>query len=159
MTKKHSRVAALVMAASLTLLTCSAASAADATQFTRKGATYENVKLDLENAIIAEGLKIDYRGDINGMLKRTGADVGSNQPVYQNAEFLTFCSSKLSRAMMEADPSNMSQCPYVVFVYQRATAQNEVVVGYRKVVVEGPGKKALEEINRLLERIVQSAAK
>lgn len=150
---------ALVTATIFTILPGTVASAADATQFTRKGATFEDVKLDLENAIIAEGLKIDYKGDINGMLKRTGTDVGSNQPIYQNAEFMTFCSSKLSRAMMEADPANMSQCPYVVFIYQRATTHKEVVVGYRKVVVEGPGKKSLEEINRLLARIAQAAAK
>ncbi len=158
----RSHVTAVVTAALLSTLPgilLPPARAADATQFTRKGATYEDVKLDLENAIIAEGLKIDYKGDINGMLKRTGVDVGSNQPIYQHADFFTFCSSKLSRAMMEADPSNMSQCPYVVFVYQRATTQKEVVVGYRKVVVEGPGKRALEEINRLLEKIAQSAAK
>ena len=135
------------------------ANAVDATSFTRQGATYEDVRLDLESAIIAEGLKIDYRGNIAEMLKRTGADVGSNQPVYQQAEFFTFCSAKLSRQMMEADPSNMAQCPYVVFIYQRAATTKEVVVGYRKVNVEGRGRKALEEINKLLERIVVAATK
>jgi uncharacterized protein (DUF302 family) len=135
------------------------ANAVDSVSFTRKGASYEDVRLDLENAVIAEGLKIDYRGNIADMLKRTGPDVGSNQPIYQQAEFFTFCSAKLSRQMMEADPANMSQCPYVVFIYQRAATSQEVVVGYRRVNAEGRGKKALDEINKLLDRVVQGAVK
>lgn len=134
------------------------AGATDSQSFTRKGATYEDVRLDLENAIIAEGLKLDYIGNIATMLQRTGPDVGSNQPVYQHAEFFTFCSAKLSRAMMEADPANMAQCPYIVFAYQRAATSKEVVVGYRKVAVGGRGAKPLEEINALLDRIARAAA-
>jgi uncharacterized protein (DUF302 family) len=133
--------------------------AVDSVSYTRKGASYEDVRSDLESAVIAEGLKIDYRGNIADMLKRTGPDVGSNQPVYQQAEFFTFCSAKLSRQMMESDPANMSQCPYVVFIYQRAATSQEVVVGYRRVNAEGRGKKALDEINKLLDRVVQAAVK
>jgi uncharacterized protein (DUF302 family) len=129
-----------------------AAAASDSVTYTRKGA-------DLESAIIQEGLKIDYTGNIAAMLQRTGPDVGSNRPVYQNAEFFTFCSAKLSRAMMEADPANMAQCPYVVFMYQRAATTKEVTVGYRKVTVAGRGSKALEEINKLLDRIAKAAVK
>lgn len=135
------------------------ADASDSVMYTRKGATYEDVRADLESAIIKEGLKIDYTGNIAGMLQRTGPDVGSNQPVYQNAEFFTFCSAKLSRAMMEADPANMAQCPYVVFMYQRAATVKEVTVGYRKVAVAGRGAKTLEEINKLLDRVVKAATK
>ncbi len=140
-------------------LSLAPAFASDSVMYTRKGATYEDVRTDLESAIIQEGLKIDYTGNIAGMLQRTGPDVGSNQPVYQNAEFFTFCSAKLSRAMMEADPANMAQCPYVVFMYQRAATVNEVTVGYRKVAVAGRGAKSLEEINKLLDRIAKTATK
>lgn len=140
------------------LMPAAVACAEDSVSFTRRGATYEDVRIDLENAVIAEGLKIDYTGNIAAMLQRTGPDVGSNQPVYQHAEFMMFCSAKLSRAMMEADPANMSKCPYVVFIYQRAATSKEVVVGYRKVEVSGRGAKSLEEINKLLDRIVRAAA-
>lgn len=135
------------------------ASATDAVTYNRKGASYEDVRLELETAIVNEGLKIDLTGNIATMLQRTGPDVGSNQPIYRNAEFFTFCSAKLSRAMMEADPANMSQCPYVMFVYQRAATTNDVVVGYRKVTVAGRGAKALEEINGLLDRIARAAVR
>lgn len=136
-----------------------AAQASDAVTYSRTGASYEDVRLDLESAIIAEGLKIDYTGNIAGMLDRTGKDVGSNAPVYLKAEFFTFCSAKLSRQMMEADPANMSNCPYVIFIYQRAATVKDVTVGYRKLKPEGRGKKALEEINAMLERIVKAATK
>ncbi len=148
-----------VCAAALMFTAAVPVSANDAVTYTRKGATYEDVRLDLESAIVGEGLKIDYTGNIAAMLQRTGVDVGSNQPIYQQAEFFTFCSAKLSRMMMEADPANMSQCPYVVFIYQRAATTKEVEIGYRKLAVTGRGKKALEEINKLLERIVQAAVK
>jgi uncharacterized protein (DUF302 family) len=133
--------------------------ASDAVMYVRRGASYQDVRLDLEAAIIAEGLKIDLVGDIGGMLKRTGPDVGSNVPVYKNAEFFAFCSAKLSRAMMERDPANMAQCPYVVFLYQREATLKEVTVGYRKLKVEGRAAKTLEEINKMLDRIVKKATK
>ncbi|MEZ5844269.1 MAG: DUF302 domain-containing protein [Hyphomicrobiaceae bacterium] len=133
--------------------------AAEAVMKTRKGASYEDVRLDVETAIISAGLKIDYTGNIGAMLTRTGPDVGSNQPVYKNAEFFTFCSAKLSRQMMEADPANMQHCPYVVFIYQRAATVNEIVVGYRKLDEKGRGKQVLGEINKLLDRIVTTATK
>lgn len=151
-------VAAVVAVLGSTLATAPAV-ASDAVTYTRTGATYEDVRTDLESAIIKEGLKVDYVGNIAGMLERTGKDVGSNAPVYKNAEFMTFCSAKLSRQMMEADPANMSQCPYVVFIYQRAATLKEVSVGYRKVNAVGRGKKSLDEINAMLDRIAKAATK
>ena len=133
--------------------------ASDAVTYVRRGASYQDVRLELEAAIIAEGLKIDLVGDIAGMLKRTGPDVGSTVPVYKNAEFFAFCSAKLSREMMERDAANMAQCPYVVFLYQREATINEVSVGYRKVTVQGRAQKSLEQINAMLDRIVKKATK
>jgi uncharacterized protein (DUF302 family) len=149
---------AAILAAALLALAAPAA-ASDAVTYTRTGATYEDVRADLEDAIIKEGIKIDYVGNIAGMLERTGKDVGSNAPVYLKAEFMTFCSARLSRQMMEADPANMSNCPYVVFIYQRAATVREVSVGYRKLAPEGRGKKTLEEINALLDRVAKAATK
>jgi len=152
------RAVGAVAASGLILVASIPAAAGEAVAYTRKGVAYEDVRADLETAIINEGLKIDYVGNVAAMLQRTGADVGSDRPVYAKAEFFTFCSAKLSRAMMEADPANMSQCPYVMFLYQRAAA-NEVVVGYRKVRVAGRGAKALTEVNKLLDKIARSAAR
>jgi len=153
---------AAIAAGSMLILGLSSAgpaSASDAVTYSRSGSSYEDVRLELESAIIKEGLKIDFTGNIAGMLERTGKDVGSNAPVYIKAEYFTFCSAKLSRQMMEADPANMSNCPYVVFIYQRAATIKEVSVGYRKLKPEGRGKKALEEINVMLDRIAKAAVK
>ncbi len=126
-----------------------------------KKAPFDDVKADVADAIIAKGLTVDYRGNIAGMLDRTGKDVGSDKKIYKAAEYVTFCSAKLSRAMMEADSSNMGICPYVVFYYETADNPGTVVVGYRRPG-EGKGdasKKALKEIDDLLDGIAKAATK
>lgn len=129
-------------------------------QFTAKK-TFEDAKFDLTNAITAKGLTIDATGHIAAMLQRTGADVGSTRPIYKAAEYVTFCSAKLSRQMMEAEASNMGLCPYVMFVYETAAKPGEVVIGYRKLPDDGnnASKAAFKEINALLEGIAKEAAK
>ena len=126
-----------------------------------KKAPFEDVKFELTNAIIDRGLTVDYTGLIGRMLERTGADVGSTRPLYRQAEFLTFCSAKLSRAMMEADLANVGFCPYVVFIYEAAEKPGETVIGYRRPSSSGSeaSKKALAEIDALLDGIVRDAVK
>jgi hypothetical protein len=120
---------------------------------------YEDVKTDLTAAIVNQGLVIDFVGNINAMLTRTGADVGSTKPVYLAAEYVMFCSAKLSRAMMEADPRNMAFCPYVMFVYEAAAKPGEIVIGYRRPLggASEASKAALVEIDALLDKIAREA--
>jgi Domain of unknown function DUF302 len=126
-----------------------------------KKAPYEDVKFELTNAIIDRGLSIEFTGQIGRMLERTGADVGSTKPLYRQAEFLAFCSAKLSRAMMEADLANVGFCPYVVFIYEAAEKPGETVIGYRRPSSSGSdaSKKALAEIDALLDGIIRDAVK
>ena len=95
------------------------------------------------------------------MLERTGADVGSSKPVYRQAEYFTFCSAKLSRSMMEADPANIGFCPYVVFIYETAAAPGTISVGYRRPPAQGSdaSRAALADIDALLDGIVKEAVK
>jgi hypothetical protein len=58
-------------------MTCSAAAAAQAVATYSKAASYEDVKFELNDAIIRRGLVVDRTGQIGSMLERTGADVGS----------------------------------------------------------------------------------
>src|SRR6266480_3268908 len=134
-------------------LSAYAAVAQDIRSYT-KTAPYEDVKFELTNAIIDRGLVIDYTGQIGRMVERTGADVGSTKPLYAQAEFITFCSAKLSRAMMEAELSNVGFCPYVVFIYEAAGKSGETVVGYRRPLLANSSeasKKALADIDALLD--------
>lgn len=134
------------------------ASAQDLTTVAKK-ASFDDVKFELSNAIIERGLKVDFSGSISQMLDRTGADVGSTKPIYKHAEFMAFCSSKLSRQMMEADAANVAFCPYTVFIYETASAPGEIVVGYRPFPrpANEASRAALNEIDKLLTAIIKAA--
>src|SRR5262249_62271535 len=86
---------------------------------------------------------------------------GSTRRVYPTAEFFLFCSAKLSRAMIEADPANVGYCPYVVFIYEAADPPGEIVIGYRRPTAAGndASRKALAAIDALLDGIVKDAVK
>ena len=147
-----------LMLGGLLLAATSNVSAQELKTYSKKGG-YEDVKFELNDAIIRRGLAIDYTGHINKMLERTGADVGSTKRVYNNAEFFMFCSAKLSRDMIEADPANVGYCPYVIFLYEAADKPGEIVVGYRRPQPKGDAasQKALAAIDTLLDGIVKEA--
>ena len=137
-------------------------SLAAAELFTKsKSGSFDDVKFDLTNAIIDRGLVVDYTGSVAGMLDRTGADVGSTKKLYRHAEYFVFCSAKLSRQMMEADPSNIGFCPFVVFIYEREDKLGEIVVGARPPTPRGDdaSRKALAAVDGLLQGIVSDAVK
>ncbi len=121
---------------------------------------YDEVRQDLEDAIINRGYVVDYNAYIGDMLSRTAADVGAAKAVYTNAEAMQFCSAVLSRKAMEADPMNIAYCPYVLFVFERADTPGTVTVGHRKL---GDGQsaasaEALGVIDAVLTEIVEEAA-
>ncbi|MDX2155223.1 MAG: DUF302 domain-containing protein [Hyphomicrobiaceae bacterium] len=124
-----------------------------------KSAAYDDVKFELSNAIVAKGLVVETTGDIGSMLERTGPDVGSTRPIYNKAEYMTFCSALYSRRIMEADPGNVGYCPYVVFIYERADKPGETVVGYRRPPQSGSesSRKAFADIDKLLDDIARNA--
>lgn len=109
---------------------------------------YADVVDYVENSIINKGLTIDYSGEVNRMLDRTGADVGSTKSIYTGAKFFLFCSATLSREMMEADARTMGLCPFSVYVYEAKAEPGVVHVGYRR-----PGEGANEAANKVLVKI------
>jgi len=156
---------AMTMAWRLAVCLCASAllagnaAAEDVRSYTSK-AGFDEVQFELTNAIIARGLTIDYTGNIGRMLERTGADVGSVKPLYTKAEFVMFCSAKLSRAMMEADLGNIGFCPFVIFIYEPAARPGETVVGYRRPMSgASTASPVLAEIDSLLDGIVKEAVK
>lgn len=150
---------AFVLALPLTFAAQPCAHAQELRAYT-KAAPYDDVKFELNNAIVGKGLVIETTGAIGRMLERTGADVGSTKPIYKEAEYMTFCSAVFSRRMMEADPANVGFCPYVVFIYERADKPGETVVGYRRPPQTGneASRAAFAEIDKLLDDIVRAAA-
>jgi uncharacterized protein (DUF302 family) len=135
-------------------------------------AKFDDVRMELDTAILARGLNTHSTGNIAMMLDRTGADVGSTKPVYIAAEFVTFCSAKLSRRAMEADPSNVALCPFGISIYQTIEKPDEVTVAYRRLTsqpkatdgltdigVATETTAALADINALLDGIAKDALK
>ncbi|MGE0627487.1 MAG: DUF302 domain-containing protein [Hyphomicrobiaceae bacterium] len=125
-----------------------------------KKARYDDVKFELNNAIVNRGLVVDFNGQIGNMLERTGPDVGSTKRIYLKAEYFIFCSARLSRQMMEADARNLGLCPFVVFIYEPSDSPGTIYVGHRQLSpashASGP---VIAEINKLLDGIVADAVK
>ena len=122
---------------------------------------YDDVRFELNNAIIARGLNLGGVGNIGEMLDRTGGDVGSTTKVYSAAEYISFCSAKLSRQMIEADPSNLTFCPFVLVIYETVAKPGEIVVAYRPLDLHGSSasQTAIAAAGKLLEEIAQEATR
>lgn len=125
-----------------------AAEAQDATIFTFDG-SFDDATFAVENAIIGQGLVIDYRSHTGEMLNRTGADVGSDVKIFEAADIFVFCSASVSREVMEANPMNIAYCPYNIFVAER---EGEVMIGFRNYP-EGE----MQKVQALLDGIVKDA--
>jgi uncharacterized protein (DUF302 family) len=153
---------ASVLGLSVLLFGASSAWAQDIVMRTKKG-SFEDVRFDLGNAVIATGVSVQSEGNIAAMLGRTAADLGATKSVYTHADFIAFCSAKYSRAMMEADPANVAFCPFTVFAYETVANPGEIVVGYRRPVPpasQGPAAvKAAADVEALLKKIVDETVK
>ncbi len=111
--------------------------------------SFDDATFAVESAIVGQGLVIDYVSHVGEMLNRTGADVGSDKQIFAAADIFIFCSAKISREVMEADPMNIGYCPYGIFV---AEDESGVMVGYRSYP-DGP----MEKVQALLSGIVDEA--
>lgn len=123
-------------------------------------AKFEDVRDDLKSAIEGKGLVIDYQSYVNRMLERTGKDVGSARKLYADAQAFVFCSASLSRKTMEADPANVSMCPYTMVVYATAQEPGKVYVTYRRPWRpdgSAASKASLKEVESFLDGIAREA--
>tara|TARA_R110002020_G_scaffold14638_12_gene51848 strand:+ start:317 stop:775 length:459 start_codon:yes stop_codon:yes gene_type:complete len=117
-------------------------------------APFADAAQGVNDAIVNKGFKVDYHGFLGDMLKRTAGDVGATKELYKDAEFFTFCSAVVSRAVMEADIGDIAYCPYVVFVYEDAATPGKVTIGHRTL----PEGGARGQVNDILNEIVRTAA-
>lgn len=113
--------------------------------------SFENVTFGLENAIANRGLRLEHISHVGEMLERTRGDIGSDVVLFENAKVFSFCSARLSRQVMEADPMNITYCPYDIFVAQLPDSET-VTIGFRPYP---PGDMQL--IQNLLNSLVQEA--
>ncbi|SMX33926.1 DUF302 domain-containing protein [Maliponia aquimaris] len=114
--------------------------------------SFDDVVFGLENAILDAGLVIDAVSHVGDMLERTKADVGSEVTIFDKADVFSFCSAKVSREVMEADPMNLVYCPYDIFVVTRPETPDVTTIGFR-TYPEGEMKK----VEALLDGIARKA--
>jgi len=129
-----------------------AAAADDVVRHSAKG-SYEEVRDAVVMAIEAKGLVVDRTAHVGAMLERTAKDVGATRRLYGQAEVLEFCSARISREMMEADPHQIVFCPYTIAVYTLPNEPGVVYVAFRSP----PQRKGMEEVRKLLDGIVRDA--
>jgi len=128
--------------------------------FSKSGA-YDDVRADLEDAIVNRGYVIDFVGQFNQMLERTSqvaesvTALGAKSP-YKKAEYLQFCAAKLAHEAVSANPGNIANCPYVLFVYELANNPGKIHVGYR-LPPSGPSR-ATKAINAKIEKLLNDIA-
>ncbi len=132
-----------------TLLLAAPASAEDPVTTAFDG-SFDDAAFAVENAIVGQGLVVDFVSHVGDMLNRTGADVGSDEMLFKEADIFLFCSALVSREVMEADPMNLAHCPYGVFVAETADG---VMIG-RRDYPDGP----MEKVEELLDTIIADAA-
>lgn len=114
--------------------------------------SYDDVAFAVENAITGAGLVIDAVSHVGEMLERTRADVGSDRVLFAHGDVYQFCSARVSRQVIEAEPLNIGFCPYGIFVAELADRPGEVMVGYR-VYPQG----AMQAVQDMLDAIVKAA--
>lgn len=148
----------LILLALLALSTSAALAAEAYTVVFKAKGDYASVRDSVQMAIESQGLKINSVNHIADMLDRTGKDLGATKKVYEGGEQFEFCSARISRDMMEADPHAIVMCPYIISVYT-IPGDKTVYVSYRKPVQTKNPKlnKVLLEIEKLLTSIIKEA--
>lgn len=138
-----------LLAIAIAVLTTSPAAAGDGYTTYAFDGSFEDATFSVESAIIGQGLVIDFVSHTGEMLNRTGADVGSDVKLFDAADIFIFCSAVLSRKVMEADPMNIAQCPYGIFV---ADQGGDVMIGFRHYPAG-----IMQEVQALLDNIAREA--
>ncbi|MCI5111294.1 MAG: DUF302 domain-containing protein [Marivita sp.] len=140
-----------LLAKLLLTIAASSVSAADLVTYDTDQ-SFDDVTFGLENAILDAGLVIDHVSHTGDMLERTKGDVGSDITLFLHADVYSFCSAKLSREVMEAEPMNIVFCPYDIFVMVRPETPDITTIGFR-TFPDG----AMKTIEALLDGIAKAA--
>ncbi|HLF38482.1 MAG TPA: DUF302 domain-containing protein [Burkholderiales bacterium] len=151
-------IVALAVAACAAFSGAAPAASADVVVRSTKG-EFGEVKERVLHAIENRGLVLNYTARIGAMLERTGKDIGAARRIYGDAEMLEFCSARVSRDTMEADPRNIVFCPYSIAIYTLPKEKGRVYIAYRRLGASGSEQsvKSLRAVERLVADIVAEA--
>ncbi len=142
----------LALCAAIFAATVGRPARAEAPVTVRVQASWDDVTFELSNAITNAGLVVDRVNDVGAMLERTKEALGKTRRLYTHASVYNFCSAKVSRMVMAADPDNLQFCPYKIFAYETPDAPGTVVVGHPRYPAG-----VTDAVNRMLDRIIKDA--
>jgi uncharacterized protein (DUF302 family) len=131
------------------------------------GGGYGVYTSDSEFADVLEGLKmaIQERGmyinnvmNMGEMLERTGKDLGTDTPLYAQAESIEFCSSVLSREMSTENPVHVVNCPFIIAVYTLPEETGTTYVAHREIPADQvESSPAMAKVADMLKAISEAA--
>ncbi len=158
-TFNHVGIALTLLAASGLSLQANAGELHDGYYLSSSANSFEDVAADLQDAIVNQGLVIDFIGHSGDMLERT-AEALDTESSLSSAQYFNFCSAKLTHAAIAASAENMAICPYVVFAYQLKSEPDTVHLGYRRPIgaVGEASEQALADIEAMLKDMVDEAS-
>lgn len=129
--------------------------------------SFDDVYDEFTNAIISKGVAIDYVGNVDQMLERTsqaqltkGESSKQFISVYLFAKYMQFCKSGLTHKAVQANPKNLSMCPFVVFIYETAANPGQIIIGYRPPTLstDESSKAVSQEVVSFLNTILVEVA-
>ncbi|WP_428623881.1 hypothetical protein [Sedimenticola sp.] len=118
---------------------------------------YDAIRSNLQLAITGRGMLISNTLHISDMFKRTAADTGLTDALYEQAEAFEFCNIKLSWQMSSAHPANLSICPLTIGIYSLQNQPGKVFLSYRRPHMLGESTAAEKALTDLYEGIIREA--
>ncbi len=115
---------------------------------------FEDAKLNLVDAIEAEGMVISSTSHAKTMLDRTAESVNGKGNIYDKAEIIQFCKVDLSHKLVSANPHNLVLCPYSIAVYSLKTKPEIIYFSYRAPYLDEP---VVKDIQKLLDQLILEA--
>ncbi|MCG6897924.1 MAG: DUF302 domain-containing protein [Thiocapsa sp.] len=119
---------------------------------------FSDVLDGLKMAIQERGMYINNVMNMGEMLARTGKDLGMDEPLYEQAESVEFCSAVLSREMSTENPAQVVNCPFIIAVYTLPGETDTTYVAHREIPAEQvEGSPAMAKVAEMLQTISEAA--
>jgi uncharacterized protein (DUF302 family) len=115
---------------------------------------FEDAKLNLIDAIEAQGMVISSTLHAQTMLDRTAESVNGKGNIYNKAEIIQFCKVDLSHKLVSANPHNLVLCPYSLAIYSLKAKPTLVYFSYRAPYLDEPSVKPIQ---KLLDQLILEA--
>jgi uncharacterized protein (DUF302 family) len=119
---------------------------------------FADVLEGLKMAIQERGMYINNVMNMGEMLERTGKDLGTDAPLYDQAESIEFCSAVLSREMSTENPAHVVNCPFIIAVYTLPGETGTTYVSHREIPADQvESSPAMAKVSGMLKSISEAA--